>query len=182
VVGVTTAHSLPDLHQPAHGVTQVALALNGHTEPLIIFDTLHGEPGQPRAGLDLSTDWVLLHTSQSVDAALILSPDPRGQPQPGERVSLFSGLGDGRGGRRELAGTVQTADATGIWVLMDEAFDAGGMSGSPLLSQHTGQVVGMAIAVQPRATRLLIGFHPIGHLVALAEAARVFPRITDYPN
>ena len=79
-----------------------------------------------------------------------------------------------------MAGTVQSADATGIWVLMDETFDAGRMSGSPLVSWHTGLVVGMAIAVVPRADRIEIGFHPIGHIVQMAEAAREFPKIADY--
>ncbi|MGH2523181.1 MAG: trypsin-like peptidase domain-containing protein, partial [Anaerolineales bacterium] len=177
---VTTAHSLADLGRPGHSLERIAFTLAGQSNPVIEFDTLHGQPGLPRTGFDLSIDWVLLKANQPVDSNLVLTPDPRGAPQPGERVSLFSGLGDGNGGRRELEGTVQSVDPTGIWVLMDEAFDAGRMSGSPLLSQHTGQVVGMAIAVMPRRNRLMIGFHPIGHLVVLAEEAAEFPTIAGY--
>jgi hypothetical protein len=101
-------------------------------------------------------------------------------PQPGERVVLFSGQGDDDGSLRSLAGTVITAGPTGVWVLMDETFDAGRMSGSPLLSEHTGQVVGMAIAVVPRGDRIMIGFHPIGHIVELAASATAFPKIAGY--
>ena len=67
-----------------------------------------------------------------------------------------------------------------MWVLMDETFDPGMMSGSPLLSQHTGQVVGMAIAASPRGNRLTIGFHPIGSIVRLAEGAATFPALAGY--
>ena len=63
---------------------------------------------------------------------------------------------------------------------MDETFDAGGMSGSPIVSAYTGQVVGMTMAVTPRRDRILIGFHPIGHIVQLAESASEFPKLADY--
>jgi hypothetical protein len=54
---------------------------------------------------------------------------------------------------------------------MDERFDPSHMSGSPLVSRHTGRAVGMAVAASPRRNGLLIGAHPIGSLVQRAEAA-----------
>lgn len=187
VIGVTTEHASAALGLPANTLEHIAFAVNGQPGHVVEFDTLYGPPGAPRSGLDLSIDYVLLKVKdplqgmdQPIDPALVLTPDPRGAPQPGERVSLFSGLGDGHGNRRELMGTVQSADAKGIWVLMDDMFNAGRMSGSPLVSQHTGQVVGMAIAVVPRADRIEIGFHPIGHIVQIAEAVREFPKIAEY--
>ena len=194
VIGATTAHASAALGLPANTLEHIAFAVNGQPGHVVEFDTLYGPPGAPRSGLDLSIDYVLLKVEdplqgvedplqgkdQPIDPALVLAPDPRGAPQPGERVSLFSGLGDGHGNRRELMGTVQSVDAKGIWVLMDDMFNAGRMSGSPLVSQHTGQVVGMAIAVVPRADRIEIGFHPIGHIVQVAEAAREFPKIAEY--
>ena len=187
VIGVTTEHASAALGLPDNTLEHIAFAVNGQPGHVVEFDTLYGPPGAPRSGLDLSIDYVLLKVEdplqgmdQPIDPALVLTPDPRGAPQPGERVSLFSGLGDGHGNRRELMGTVQSVDAKGIWVLMDDMFNAGRMSGSPLVSQHTGQVVGMAIAVVPRADRIEIGFHPIGHIVQIAEAAREFPKIAEY--
>ncbi len=179
LVGLTTAHSV-EVGNLNHPLERIAFALAGQPGYVAELDTLHGPPGTPRTGLDLSMDWILLQVNQPVAPSLVLTPDSRGAPQPGERVSLFSGLGDGAGGRRELMGTVQSVDSTGVWVLMDETFDAGRMSGSPLLSQHTGQVVGMAVAAMPRRNRLLIAFHPIGHLVELAEIAEEFPKIAEY--
>jgi hypothetical protein len=54
------------------------------------------------------------------------------------------------------------------------------MSGSPFLSQHTGQVVGMAVAANPRPDWLLLGVHPIGSIVRLAESATDFPRMSEF--
>ena len=61
------------------------------------------------------------------------------------------------------------------------------MSGSPFVSHHTGQVVGMAIAASPRHLRLIppryrvmVGMHPIGSIVKKANAADSFPAIGTY--
>jgi hypothetical protein len=179
VIGVTTAHSVGDLRQPDNTLAQLALGEPDQPAFVIQGDTLYGEPGLPRAGDDLTVDWLLLKVepAQPIDRSLILTPDPRGGPQPGERVKLYSGSG----ARDAFGGVVQSVDVNGIWALMDDAFDAGGMSGSPLLSQHTGQVVGMAVAVDYSRSRVRIGFHPIGSIVEKAEAAVKFPRIHEYP-
>jgi hypothetical protein len=181
-VGVTTAHSV-DLGNPARPLERIAFTLPGQLNFIVECDTLYGRPGSPGTAADaynMVIDWLLLKIADPVEASLLLTADPRGAPQPGERVVLFSGLGDGAGGQRPLTGTVQSLDALGGWVLMDETFDASGMSGSPILSQHTGQVVGMTMAVTLRRDRILIGFHPIGHLVELAESATEFPKLAEY--
>jgi hypothetical protein len=181
VVGVTTAHSV-SLGNPDRPLERIALRVAGRTDFLTEFDTLRGQPGQPRTGGDMTVDYVLLQPAQPIDPGLALAPDPRGAPQPGERVSLFSGLGDGdvQGSQRILEGTVQSVSDAAVWVLMDERFNAGMMSGSPFVSQHTGQAVGMAIAVTPRRTRLLMGMHPIGSIVQLAESATEFVEMDEY--
>jgi hypothetical protein len=179
IVGVTTAHSV-SLGNPDRPLERIALGVAGQTDFVAEFDTLWGRPGQPRTGGDMTVDYVLLQADQPIDSGFVLMPDPRGAPQPGERVSLFSGLGDGHGGQRILEGTVQSVSDTAVWVLMDELFNPGLMSGSPFVSQHTGQVVGMAIAVNPRGGRLLLGVHPIESIVQLAESAAEFPKISEY--
>jgi hypothetical protein len=180
VVGLTTAHSMV-LGDPNRPLEQVAFAIAGHRDKIAVFDTLHGPPGVPLSGPDLSVDYVLLQVDQGLAGIpYALIPDPRGMPQPGERVTLVSGLGDGNGGRRDLQGTVLSADAKAVFVLMDDWFFPGLMSGSPLLSQHTGKVVGMTIAAQQRGDRILLGFHPIGSIVELAGSAAKFPKIVDF--
>lgn len=184
IIGVTTAHSVGDIGDPANTLEHVAFKLAGGDHYLAVFDTLHGPPGVPREGAEfnLTVDYVLLQmpAPDTVEPSLILEPDSRGAPQPGERVSLFSGLGGESEPRRELGGVVQSVEAASVWALMDDVFDAGGMSGSPLLSRHTGLVVGMAIAVDYDRNRVRIGFHPIGSIVEKAEAVTEFPRIADF--
>jgi hypothetical protein len=179
VVGVTTAHSVP-LGNPDHPVERIALRVAGEPDLLAEFDRLHGRPGQPRTGGDMTVDYVLLHGDQVIDPGFVLVPDPRGAPQPGERVVLCSGQGDGGGGPRVLEGTVQSVGDTAVWVLMDGLFDPGLMSGSPVLSAHTGQAVGMAIATSPRRGQLLIGLHPIGSIVRLAGSATGYPSMVEF--
>jgi hypothetical protein len=178
VIGVTTAHSVSfnnDLQQIAFGVA-------GRSGYVRQFDTLLGRPGVARSGDDMTVDYVLLKSNEvnSIDPDLILQPDPRGAPQPGERVAVFSGLGDGNGNRKIFSGTVQTVSDTAVWIVMDDSFDPGGLSGSPFVSEYTGRVVGMTIAVSHRANRVLLGLHPIGSIVRLAQAAAEFPKIKDY--
>jgi hypothetical protein len=113
----------------------------------------------------MTIDYVLLWPDSPPAPAFVLRPDPRGGPQPGEQVSLYSGVGDGQ---RILPGTVESVDSNGAWVRMDNIFDPGQMSGSPVISQYTGRVVGMTIAVSPRQGALSIGINPIGAILARA--------------
>ncbi len=175
VTGVTTAHSL--FFSSSDPLQSIALGMSGHGDYVSEFDTLRGVPGQARSGEDMSVDYVLMQRPPhvTIDPALILGPDSRGLPQPGERVTMYSCLG-----AKTYEGVVQSASDQAVWVLMDESFEPSGMSGSPFLSQHTGKVVGMAIATTHRAGRVLLGLHPIGSLVKKAEVVAVFPRIRDY--
>jgi hypothetical protein len=178
VIGVATAHSTADWSGATRGsLERIAFHLPGQAEALIEFDTFYGPPGRVFRGYHFSQDYKLLNVTQPISEGLALAPDPRGAPQPGERVTLFSGLSPGAdGGPRTLAGTVTTVSPDAIWVQMDEAVDPAGMSGSPLLSQHTGKVVGMAVSAT-RDAPVMVGFHPIGSIVEKANAAREFPKI-----
>ncbi len=163
VIGVTTAHSLgegnfyPMIFTPA-----------GHTQPIATFRELYASPGRPRTGADMTIDYVLMRPDSRPDPSYILQPDPRGAPQPGERVSLYSGLGDGSGGQRIVHGTVESVGDDGAWIRMDEVFDPSTMSGSPIISQHTGHVIGMTIVMNWTPGVLRIGINPIGAIVARA--------------
>jgi hypothetical protein len=178
VIAATTAHSV------AHAATsltldRIALGVAGHSELVAEFDSLVGPPGRPLKPDDLTMDYLLLQVKEPISPELVLVPDPRGAPQPGERVSLFSGLADPRHGPRAREGTVLTVSEKAVWVLMDDRFDPRLMSGSPFLSQHTAQLVGMAVAASPRGTRLLLGMHPIASLLQIAGSASGFPSLEE---
>lgn len=178
IVGATAAHSVR-VGSPDLPLQQIALGVAGRAGFLVEFDTLRGKPGHSLTPDNLAVDYLLLEIDQPIEHSSVLVPDPRGAPQPGERVALHSGMGDGKGGARILEGMVQSVDDSAIWVLMDGRFNPGQMSGSPFVSQHTGQVVGMAVAASLRRDRLLVGAHPIGSLVRLAESASEFPKLSE---
>ena len=163
VIGVTTAHSLG-----GREFAPMMFTLAGRDERAATFSRLYAPCGQPRTGADLTVDYVLLAPDAPPAPSFVLRADPRGAPQPGERVSLFSGLGDGQGGQRILPGVVESVDRNGAWVRMSSLFDPGLMSGSPVLSQHTGRVVGMTIAMSLRPGALMIGINPVGAILSKA--------------
>ncbi len=173
LVGATTAHSV------SFGALQrIALARHEFADPVIDFDTLHGEPGVPRGGEDMTVDYVLLHApiGVSIDPALVLQTDPRDLPQPGERVSMYTVQSDQP---HVFEGAVLSVAPQAVWVVMDDEFEPSGLSGSPFVSHYTGKVIGMAIATTHRGGKVLLGLHPIASLVEKAQAAKVFPKITE---
>ncbi|MFQ5942683.1 MAG: hypothetical protein ACE5JF_03925 [Anaerolineales bacterium] len=139
---------------------------------------LHGMPGEPRGlSMNLSNDYVLFAVQDQDPAVVILEPDERAFPQPGERVVLYPGFGAEDG---ERWGTILESDKNGAWAVMDEAFEPGLMSGSPFVSSHTGRVVGMAVAGGLREGHTVIGMHPIGSLVDKALGAVDFIPLAEY--
>lgn len=172
VIGATTAHSL-NFGRAENPLERIAFRLWDQSNYLVEMDALHGDPGKPRLGRDLTVDYVLLDVDEPVDPDFVLAPDPRGGPQLGERVALFSGLGGDPG---VFSGTVYNVDRRGSWVIMDENFSPAMMSGSPFVSLYTGNVVGMAISASHREGRLMIGMHPIGSLIEKAEVRRLETR------
>jgi len=167
VIGVTTAHSLGE-----GNFAPMIFTSAGHDQPVMAFTELYAPLGRPRTGADMTIDYVLMQPDAPPDPAIVLRPDPRGAPQPGERVSLYSGLGDERGGQHILQGTVESVDDNGAWIRMDQAFNPALMSGSPVISQHTGRVVGMTIAASGTPGVLWIGINPIGAIVDQATSKR----------
>lgn len=179
VIGVTTAHSFYLSRWPGKAIDSMAFFSPQHDSPEAAFDSFYGSPGHISTRYHFSSDYALLRVAQLNDESLILEPDPRGAPEPGERVTLSSGFGDGHGQPRWLTGTVLAVGPEAVWALMDDSFDPGGLSGSPLFSQHTGQVVGMAVAA-PQGGQVQIGFHPIASILQKAASATAFPPIADY--
>jgi hypothetical protein len=170
LIGVTTAHSLA-----GRAAQPVRFALPGESAfvaefglPYLARGVPHGS-GEPPA--ELRADLVLLRPEAALDPGRALLADERGGPQPGERVWLYAGRAGGTSGQRPLAGTVESATPDGAWVRLDEWHDLGGASGSPVISEHTGRVVGMAVAISPRPGALLLGLSPISAILAAAGAA-----------
>ena len=125
--------------------------------------------GRPFVGEDFTSDYALWTIKGSAAEAQILTPDPRGYPVPGERIWLYNHVSSADGMGR-WAGVVMQVKPEAIWVRFDEEFTPGGSSGCPVVSQHTGQVVGMVVAGE-NMPPVVIGLHPIASLLEKAQAA-----------
>lgn len=53
---------------------------------------------------------------------------------------------------------------------LEDSFNPAGYSGCPVVSQHTGRLVGMAVAGEDQHP-VVMGLHPVGSLVEKALAA-----------
>lgn len=170
-VAAAAAHSF-DL---AGGLQSVQF---GPDDSSVELDMLHGMPGESRTiSMNLTNDYVLFVVHKQHPSVEILEPDDRGSPQPGERIVLYPGFGAENG---ERWGTILESDRDGAWAVMDEAFESGMMSGSPIVSVHTGRVVGMALAAGLREGHTVIGMHPIGSLVKKGLEAADFIALSEY--
>ncbi|MCA1789082.1 MAG: hypothetical protein LC667_04250 [Thioalkalivibrio sp.] len=166
VIGVTTAHSLP-----GRTFRPLEFTPPGQPQPAASFSEQLIPPEVQRGSM--TEDSALLKFDGIPDSSMVLYPDPRAHPEPGERLDLYSGLGDGSGGRRVHQGTVETVNFDSVWVRMDEPFDPRLMSGSPILGQHTGKVVGVATSMLVAPGPLRIGMNPIRAAIHAAGARRV---------
>lgn len=172
VVGVSAAHSF-DL---SGGLMAVVFANSGSAEGARL-NALYGEPGAARLfGNDLTGDYLLLAVPQGSAAGLTLAPDVRGGPQPGERIVVYSGVL-----ARPQEGSVFRSGPSGAWAIMDQTFEPALTSGSPVFSQHTGQVVGMALVAGSRSGQLVLGMHPIASIVEKGLAATELLPLAELP-
>lgn len=163
------------------GLEAIRVSLPVGSVPILELGTLHGSPGRPRQfGAVLTGDYLLLRIESGADLEGVMLPDDRGSPQPGERVVLYPGVGEAAREQTPLLGTIFMVDRRGAWAAMDTTFEPGLMSGSPVLSAHTGRVVGMAVVAGQQQGQTVIGIVPIGSLLEKALAAREFPALSDF--
>jgi hypothetical protein len=163
--GVLTAHAAPP---KLPGLRARFYAPNGAA----VGDLTRWEVrGQTFLRQRFSLDYSLWSVDPALPAEKFLEPDPRGGGQPGEAVTLYSPGDNGAGGSQRWAGRVMRVDGDeAIWIQLDEAFDPRGSSGCPVLSQHTGKVLGMVVAGTHTAP-VVLGLHPIASLVEKIEAS-----------
>jgi hypothetical protein len=163
-VGVSSAHAAPYLPVKFDAAF---LAKDGSLAAMLAGQI---ERGQPFRQESFTRDYALWEVAEISAGIAVLQPDPRWLAQPGERVWLYDPFKASTNGSDRREGVVMQAGLEGIWVQMDESFDPQGFSGCPLVSQHTGRVVGMAVAGEDRPP-VVIGAHPIASIVQKALAA-----------
>jgi hypothetical protein len=163
-VGVNAAHSIGELPRgefaefrtPEGSLAAVLTGQIAHGQPFI-YDQFH-------------MDYVVWTVNQDTGFERFLRPDPRGSGQPGERILVYSPFASSSGGPQTYPGVVMSVSDANIWIQLDEPFSPSGFSGCPVISQTTGNVIGMAVAGVNQPP-VVMGLHPIGSLVEKARAA-----------
>jgi hypothetical protein len=163
-VAVNAAHSIPRLspQTPAELWTP-----DGKRAALLKGQIAYGQIFSQNR---FSMDYVLWTVAADTASDYFLKPDPRQQVEPGERVWVYSLSDNGASGSKLWPGAVMSAAPDAIWIQLEDSFNPAGLSGCPVISQHTGRVLGMAVsgANQPP---VVMGLHPIASLLEKAHAA-----------
>ena len=115
-------------------------------------------------------DYVLWSLAPGSGPQEVLKADSRGQGQPGERVRVYGRLDDGNGGSINWPGVVMKVDPEVTWIQLEDSFHLSGYSGCPVVSEHTGRVIGMVIAGRNHPP-IVMGLNPVWSLVEKARIA-----------
>jgi hypothetical protein len=142
VAAVTSSHFL-DLHGPA---LLEARWLDIRTQaPVATFKLSWGPPGTGGTAtptLDLRQDYLLLPVQDRVPGDQVLELDPRAQPEVGERIWFPNKDKTAPLGYQMVTGTVVAARVQYVSVILDQPIALVSQSGSPIISQATGRVIG----------------------------------------
>jgi hypothetical protein len=142
VAAITSSHFL-DMHGPA---LLEARWLDIRTQaPVATFKLSWGPPGAGSTDtptLDLRRDYLLLPVQDRVPGDQVLELDPRAQPEVRERIWFPNKDKTAPLGYRVVTGTVVAADLKSISVMLDQPITLASQSGSPIISQATGRVIG----------------------------------------
>jgi len=162
IIGATAGHVLADTHYvPLHFRDSV----NGAT--IAVFSRPAAPLRDWRNG-GIVDDILLLYPDTVPAAEYVLATDPHTAMQPGERVTVLSGVSKPSNARRlRFAGTVGRVTADRVTVLMDDLPSPGQLSGSPVMNGR-GEVWGMLTTCGWHADGVHIGVNPIGAVLAAA--------------
>lgn len=176
VAGVTSAHFL-DFNGPA--LLEATFLAVPTLRPLASFTRSWGPPGN--AGtlepIDLRRDYLLMPAEDEVPAQVLLHLDDRDHPDVGERVWLPDKNFDVQLGFDLVEGRVMEAGQRYLVVQLDRRIKLQSQSGSPILSQRTGNVIGtLSRAQEDQQGRTLLLLAPANSIrAALASQAQMPP-------
>ncbi len=142
VAAVTSAHFL-DRTGPA--LLEVRWLDLSTQAPVAAFKLSWGPPGNggtDNPTYDLRSDFLLLPVQDRVPADQVLELDPRPQPEVPERVWFPNKDKTAPLGYQVVAGTVVAANIKYTTVILDQPIALVSQSGSPIISQVTGRVIG----------------------------------------
>jgi iron-sulfur cluster assembly accessory protein len=133
------------------------------------FSTSWGTPGdggrtEPQP--DLRADYLLLPAAKAPHRAAVLEFDPRPKPALGERIHFPNKDESADPGHKWVEGAVTEADEKSVSVLLDQKIHLQSQSGSPVISQATGRVIGILSLARQERDRTVLTLAPAGGVAA----------------
>jgi hypothetical protein len=177
VAAVTSAHFL-DMHGPA---LLEARWLDIRTKtPVATFELSWGQPGNggtDTSTLDLRRDYLLMPVQEQLPDEQILELDPRTKPEGKERIWFPNKDKAAPLGYRVVIGTVVVADMKYITVILDQQITLVSQSGSPIISQATGRVIGTLSRGGRERGKTVLLLTPASALLEALCRDQNFPRL-----
>ncbi|NQT17707.1 MAG: hypothetical protein HQ582_33435 [Planctomycetes bacterium] len=141
ILGVTSAHFIDFEGSPMLSARWLSIP---DEDVAAEFQYSFGPPGNEGTTepVDLRPDYLILAGDEVAPPHKPLVLDGRPQPKTGERVWLPDKDYDSEKGHTLVAGSVAEAAPEYVLVVLDERIELQSQSGSPVISQQTGKVIG----------------------------------------
>ncbi len=140
-VGVTSAHFLNFEGPQMLEAEWVAIPDENVAARFIYSLGPPGDAGQTEP-LDLRTDYLILIGDRNPQMTNMLVLDERAQPDVGERIWFPNKDWNDPVGHVFVTGTVEESGNEYSYIALDEEIELQSQSGSPVISQKTGKVIG----------------------------------------
>lgn len=177
VSGVTSAHFIDFDGQPLKKAAWVDIRTKKH---VIRFTKSYGMPGDGGTSnifkIDLRSDYLVLSGEMEVPDNLLLQLDERVSPEVGERVFFPNKDSNQAIGFQIVGGQVSEANPGYYIVELDTAVTMQSQSGSPIISQSTGKVIGTLSRSSGKETRTL-HLTPSSSILETMKSSVEFPEL-----
>lgn len=140
-----------------------------------------GNPGSEGTDepLDIRFDYLIMPTTEPVDPGLLLELDNRAKPNFGERVWFPNKGAATKTGFEMIEGTIVEVEAGYVMVLLDKKVKTESQSGTPIISQDTGKVVGLFAKSGEADGKTAVGLTPIPELLKAFNKDQATPFLKE---
>jgi hypothetical protein len=152
----------------------------GH-EGRVTITRIPGPDGSPVPNsvfMDQRSDYLLMPGPEKLPAGLVLELDPRTSIKPGERIWFHDKDGMTAQGYEIIEGSVVQAPPNEYTIDLDREIKPQSQSGSPVISQLTGKVIGTVAAIHANGGRVLY-LTPSCSILGALKKDDSFPLLRD---
>ncbi len=177
VIALTSAHFL-NFSGPQ--LSHVNFLSVNTKKPVATSTRCWGQPGQEGCyqPVDLRSDYLLLVVEGKIPSQKVLQLSGRSGCAEGEKVWFPNKNPLSPHGHDRIEGTVAEAQNTFLKVILDREIDLNARSGTPVLSEKTGKVIGILTGGETRGNRSVLYLAPASS-IHKALKAHEYPLLRD---